>query len=82
MTGIRFRNQVNNITTYAKSIECANEYSTTVYDVIMITDSGTSVVVLPTDIYLIVMKELTNYCSDNCEFDMFGYLNINMDIIS
>ena len=51
LTGIRFRPQVTTDISYADSVTAAEEYSTIVYPVFAITDTGTSLLYLPTGIY-------------------------------
>jgi hypothetical protein len=55
LTGIRFRPQVTTNISYDDSVTAAQEYSTIVNQVFTITDTGTSLLYLPTGIYEMVL---------------------------
>jgi hypothetical protein len=63
MTGIRFRDQVSGSLTYQESVDGADEYSTTVDEILAIVDSGSSCIVLSYYVYNFVMDELLSMLS-------------------
>lgn len=82
MTGIRLRDQVNGTMSYDASVSGAESYATTTNEVFAISDSGSSCLVLPNDLYTFVLDKLIPLLS-YYEWDStygWGYLYYCSDI--
>ena len=82
LQGIRLRPQVDSSTDYATSVAAAEGFDTSADNILGITDTGSSCLSLPGDLYNFVIRKLVQYLSYT-EYDQYwGYLFYCTDVTS